>query len=119
MAESKDNTNTPAGRLREFAKWAQAEGLCISENDFERICSLNPKYIANNIKSGKGNMGTEMLSRVIRKFPELNLAWLCTGEGDMLLRENAINFGYKHAYHGAIMQIEALNLIIQTLTEDR
>ena len=109
---------TPIQRLREFVKWAQSQGLCRSEYDFERICSLSPKYISNNMHTGKGNIGTEMLGRIIKAFPQLNLAWICTGEGAMLTQgggDNTLNADYKQAYEAAMMQIEALNRIIKQL----
>lgn len=107
---------TPIQRLRDFVKWAQSQGLCRSEYDFERICCLSPKYISNNANSGKGNIGTEMLGRIIKAFPQLNLTWLCTGDGPMLLQGGeGLNVDYKQAYEGAMMQIEALNRIIKQL----
>lgn len=109
---------TPIQRLREFVKWAQSQGLCKSEYDFERICSLSPKYISNNANSGKGNIGTEMLGRIVKAFPQLNLAWICTGEGAMLMREeDGANADYKQAYEAAMLQIEALNRIIKQLNK--
>lgn len=107
---------TPIQRLREFVKWAQTQGLCKSEYDFERICRLSPKYISNNIHTGKGNIGTEMLGRIISVFPQLNLAWICTGNGLMLTftdSDDISNMDYKQAYESAMMQIEALNKIIK------
>lgn len=108
---------TPILRLREFVRLAQIQGLCKSEYDFERQCSLSAKYISNNANSGKGNIGTEMLGRIIKTFPQLNLVWLCTGEGVMVLQggDNALNADYKQAYEGAMMQVEALNRIIRRL----
>lgn len=109
---------TPILRLREFVRWAQSQGLCKSEYDFERICSLSAKYIANNAHTGKGNIGTEMLGRVVKAFPQLNLAWLCTGEGPMLSQGGGnLNADYKQAYEGAMMQVEALNRIIKQLNQ--
>lgn len=109
--------STPILRLREFVRWAQSQGLCKSENDFERQCSLSQKYISNNMHTGKGNIGTEMLGRIVKAFPQLNLAWICTGEGAMVLQggDNAFNADYKQAYEAAMMQIEALNKIIKQL----
>lgn len=110
---------TPIQRLREFVRWAQSQGLCKSEYDFERICSLSPKYVSNNMHTGKGNIGTEMLGRIIKAFPQLNLAWICTGVGPMLMGSNndsALNADYKQAYEAAMMQIEALNRIITQLS---
>lgn len=108
---------TPIQRLRAFVQWAQSQGLCKSEYDFERKCSLSAKYISNNMHTGKGNIGTEMLGRIVRVFPQLNLAWLCTGEGAMLNTggDNALNADYKQAYEGAMMQVEALNRILRKL----
>lgn len=110
---------TPILRLREFVRWAQSQGLCKSEYDFERMCSLSPKYISNNANSGKGNIGTEMLGRIVKAFPQLNLAWICTGEGPMLMQdgENTLNVDYKQAYEAAMLQIEALNRIIKQLNK--
>ncbi len=116
MTEAKENNNTPIQRLREFVKWAQTQGLCKGEYDFERICRLSPKYISNNIHTGKGNIGTEMLGRIISVFPQLNLAWICTGNGLMLTftdSDDISNMDYKQAYESAMMQIEALNKIIK------
>jgi hypothetical protein len=105
---------TPIQRLREFVKWAQSQGLCKSEYDFERICGLSPKYISNNMHTGKGNIGTEMLGRIIKAFPQLNLAWICTGEGAMAMQGGGdLNADYKLAYEAAMQQINVLNNIIK------
>lgn len=119
IEEANEITQTPIQRLRAFVQWAQSQGLCKSEYDFERKCSLSAKYISNNMHTGKGNIGTEMLGRIVRVFPQLNLAWLCTGDGAMLTSggENALNADYKQAYEGAMMQVEALNRIIKQLNK--
>ena len=110
------NNTTPIQRLRAFVQWAQSQGLCKSEYDFERQCGLSAKYISNNANTGKGNIGTEMLGRIIRVFPQLNLVWLCTGDGAMTTQGGGdLNADYKQAYEGAIMQVEALNRIIKQL----
>lgn len=109
---------TPIQRLREFARWTQTQGFCKSEFDFERQCNLSIKYISNNAAHCKGNIGTEVLSRIIKVFPQLNLAWICTGDGPMLIRdEDGLNADYKQAYEGAMLQIEALNRIINQLNK--
>lgn len=109
---------TPILRLREFVRWAQSQGLCKSEYDFERQCGLSAKYISNNANSGKGNIGTEMLGRIVRAFPQLNLAWICTGEGAMTSQGGGdLNADYKQAYEAAMLQIEALNRIIRQLNK--
>ena len=104
--------STPILRLREFVAWAKGEGLCKSEHDFERQCKLSPKYIANNSFNGKGNVGSEILGRIVREYSMLNLAWLCTGEGKMIRSKTEDNIDYKEAYKAAMVHIEALNRII-------
>lgn len=117
MLQTSGQPQTPIVRLRDFVRWAQTQGLCKSEYDFERQCSLSPKYISNNSNSCKGNIGTEMLGRIIKVFPQLNLAWICTGDGPMLMQtgSNTLNADYKQAYEGAMLQVEALNRIIKQL----
>ncbi len=114
---NKNEINTPIQRLRDFVKWAQSQGMCKSEFDFERKCGLSAKYIANNANTGKGNIGSKMLGRIVKAFPQLNLAWICTGSGSMLMQggDNALNADYKQAYEGAMMQVEALNRIIKQI----
>ena len=116
MPNENNINHTPIQRLREFVRWAQIQGLCKSEPDFERQCGLSARYIVNNVHTGKGNIGSEMLGRIVKAFPQLNLAWICTGEGAMLIQggDNALNADYKQAYEGAMMQVEALNRIIRS-----
>lgn len=112
-SKSKQSLITPIMRLKEFVKWAKDEGLCKSEFDFERQCRLSPKYINNNSCSGKGNMGTEMLGRIVSVFPQLNLAWLCTGKESMLRDKGEfVNIDYKEAHEAALAQIEILNRML-------
>lgn len=109
-------TNTTAiQRLREFVAWAKSQGLCKSEHDFARQCNLCDRYIANNAAGGKGNIGSEIMGRIVRVYPQLNLAWLCTGEGSMTLDHSQQYNNYREAYLAATKQIEALNNILLTL----
>lgn len=117
MTTENEINQTPIQRLRSFIKWAQMNGLCTSESDFERMCGLSQKYIANSSNASKGNIGTEILGRIVRKFPQLNLVWICTGDGPMINLDAPFNADYKQAYEGAMMQVEALNRIIQQLSK--
>lgn len=102
-------------RLRKFVDWLRREGMCRSEFDFERQCRLTPRYISNNTSNAKGNIGSEMLGRIVRVFPQLNLAWICTGEGAMLNQGGGeFNADYRQAYEAAMIQIEALNRILKS-----
>ena len=59
------------------------------------------------------------LATCVKALPQLNLAWICTGDGAMLMQggDNALNADYKQAYEGAMMQVEALNRIIKQLNK--
>ena len=79
----------------------------------EAYCELSNRYIYNSIRNGKGAIGTDIIARIVDKFPELNVKWLCTGKGNMIETDMDANVNYKAAYEGAMMQIEALHKIIE------
>lgn len=108
-------TTTPLSRLREFIGWAMKQGMCSTLFDFEKQCGLSHRYISNSTANGKGNVGAELLGRIVRQYPMLNLVWVCNGDGEMLNDVDAsINADYKKAYEGAMMQVEVLRRIIET-----
>ena len=51
----------------------------ISVAGFENVCELSPRYVSkiNNI------IGSDVLEKIIRHNPDLNVYWLITGEGEM------------------------------------
>ena len=71
-------------RLRKFARYARDKGVVKGENSFEAYCELSNRYIYNSIRNGKGAIGTDIIARIVDKFPELNVKWLCTGKGNMI-----------------------------------
>lgn len=59
--------------------------MITGDSQFEKACGLSNKYVANTATKGRpGTMGTDIISRIHSKYPELNITWLCTGDGDML-----------------------------------
>ena len=68
---------TISERLREFIK---TENMSVCE--FERMISAGNGYVAR-IKKG---IKPDRLETISLKFPRLNLQWLLTGEGEMLLK---------------------------------
>lgn len=87
--------------------------LSKARTSFEAYCELSNRYIYNSIRNGKGAIGTDIIARIVDKFPELNVKWLCTGKGNMIETDIDANVNYKAAYEGAMMQIEALHKIIE------
>lgn len=70
---------TVKDRLKHFIKT-----LGMSVNAFEKKWGTGQSYV-NNISKGIGN---EHLTNLCNLYPELNLNWLFTGKGSMLLPES-------------------------------
>lgn len=70
---------TVKDRLKHFIKT-----LGVSVNAFEKKWGTGQSYV-NNISKGIGN---EHLTNLCNLHPELNLNWLFTGKGSMLLSES-------------------------------
>lgn len=52
----------------------------LTNSDFERISGLSNSYVSK-IRTSVGKLGSMNIQRA---FPELNMNWLLTGEGEML-----------------------------------
>lgn len=61
-------------RIKMFLKY-----LSIGQNAFEMKVGWSNGYI-NNTK----NISADKLLSVIKEYPQLNISWLITGEGEML-----------------------------------
>lgn len=69
--------NTPLKqRLLEFIEYKH-----LTAGRFERICGLGNAMVQNT----NATMSIKTIERISNAFPELNLEWLRTGEGEMLL----------------------------------
>lgn len=71
----------PVERIKIFATMSN---LKIAK--FERMIGVNQNTIQTAIKRNS-NMSDETLSKIIVKFPNLNINWVLTGKGKMLLSE--------------------------------
>lgn len=66
---------------------------------FERSCDLSNGYLASQLKA-KGSIGSEILEKISHVYPELNLVWLITGKGKMVLPlQNKYNSGVDDPAH--------------------
>lgn len=65
-------------RLKKFVKYKN-----LTNQKFELEAGLSNGYIAN-MRKGVGDRALEQISN---KFPDLNIGWLLTGEGEMLKSE--------------------------------
>ncbi len=56
----------------------------ISPYTFERNCNIANGYLNKQTK-GKGTIGSEIIERITEKYNDLNITWLLTGKGLMLI----------------------------------
>lgn len=52
----------------------------ITKNKFETLCSLSKRYVSNISRS----ISPDVAERISLTFPDLNMGWVMTGEGEML-----------------------------------
>lgn len=66
---------TVKDRIRDYIKHKG-----ISERKFSMSIGVSPTYISSMRKS----LQPDKMNRIVEKYPDLNLQWLMTGEGEML-----------------------------------
>jgi hypothetical protein len=62
----------------------------ISPHSFERNINLSNGYYSKQLKN-LGSVGSDILIKIYNHFPDLNILWILTGEGQMIL-ENQSDF---------------------------
>ena len=58
----------------------------ITPHSFERKIHLSNGYFSKQTKN-LGSVGSDILVKIHENYPELNMLWVLTGEGQMLLAE--------------------------------
>ena len=56
----------------------------ISPHSFERNINLSNGYYSKQLKN-LGSVGSDILIKIYHHFPDLNILWVLTGEGQMIL----------------------------------
>lgn len=94
--ETEKKTQRAIDRLRDFVMYLKLQKRITGDYQFETMCGLSNKYLSNSSHPGRpGTIGSDVIARVHTVFPELNITWLCTGEGGML---NAVRVYGNEAY---------------------
>lgn len=70
-------------RLKYFIK-----SLDLNANSFSKAIGNTTNVVITKILNGKGAPSYSTLEKVKKAYPELNMEWLMSGEGEMLLNEN-------------------------------
>ena len=60
--------------------------LNLGQTAFEENVGISRSYISHN----KGSIGSAIVTKIATKYPELNITWLQTGEGEMLKEDHSI-----------------------------
>lgn len=81
--------DTAIERFVRFHKHLQLTEMYPGRNVLEERLGVSNGYITKTF-SKKSSMGSDLLERIIKLFPQLNIMWLLTGEGDMILEEDSI-----------------------------
>ena len=72
-------------RLQEYLLHRQ-----ISPYTFERTCGIANGYLKKQMK-GKGSIGSKIVERITDKYKDLNITWLLTGNGHMVITNYPLN----------------------------
>jgi hypothetical protein len=57
---------------------------------FEKACGVANGYLGKQAK-GKGSVGSDILEKISTQYPDLNLSWLITGKGKMIVPTSKSN----------------------------
>ncbi len=82
---------------------------------FERKINLSNGYIAKQLKHN-GSVGSDILIRICEVYPELNIKWLLTGDGSMILE--TIDNTENSRVDEYVIQYEVHNKKLKSLESD-
>jgi len=72
-------------RLNQFIDYKN-----ISLNMFDKSIGASNGYIGKQIKNN-GSIGSDLIQKIFSVYPDLNILWLMTGEGEMIKPINHVN----------------------------
>lgn len=78
--------STAIERFVRFHKHLQLTEMYPGRNVLEERLGVSNGYITKTF-SKKSSMGSDLLERIMKLFPQLNIVWLLTGDGDMILSD--------------------------------
>jgi hypothetical protein len=99
---------TSKERLIEFLAY-----LGVGQNTFEKKVEISNGYISHS----KGSIGSEIVSKISEKYPELNTEWLMTGKGEMLKNNQQIGDITHSTVVGANVNGNGINITNNNFSE--
>ncbi len=97
-------------RLMQFIKY-----VGLSARQFDLSIGASNGYTLR-MKKNNASIGSDVIENILRVYPQLNVVWLITGEGDMLKKpEEAETLDFDHLPKSRQQEIE--DLIEQKIKE--
>ena len=62
----------------------------LSKSAFDKRLELGNNYIGSMIRR-EGNVGADVIEKIVRGFPEISPGWLIAGEGEMFRGNDVVN----------------------------
>lgn len=98
--------STAIERFVRFHKHLQLTEMYPGRNAIEDKLEVSKGYITKAMTK-KSAMGSDLLERIMLLFPQLNIVWLLTGEGDMILEEDDSKYQVKDYRDTIINKLKA------------
>lgn len=94
-------------KIDRFLKYLESKG--INENRATIECDLS-QGILSQAKSGKSDLGSKTIDKILKKYQDLSRVWLITGEGEMLISNDK---NTKPSNESSVIEAILLTLEIQ------
>lgn len=91
----------------------------ISKNKFSNEIGLSNSYMSK--MEGSDNVGSKIIEKIVRSYPDISLTWLITGQGEMLKAQTQdqdqkiTDMDYKLIAEERLERIEELKELIGAL----
>ena len=70
----------PIDRLYKYLNYSK-----LRPSSFEHSSGISNGYLNKQFK-GKGTVGSDIIEKIHRSFPDLNMTWVLTGKGTMIVK---------------------------------
>ncbi len=91
-------------KIDRLSKYMDFKGL--NDNIVTKECSL-AQGLLGKARSGRSDIGSKAVDKILEKYDDINKVWLLTGEGEMLKSDNP----------APTVEIQHLQELIRTQTE--
>lgn len=79
-------------KISRFVKYMEVKGL--NDNQVTLCCGLS-QGLLHQAKTGKSDLGTKAIDKILNYYQDLSRVWLLTGEGEML-KSSVVNHNVVH-----------------------